>query len=154
VSVVIQDSQQVDLTANFTDAAGNPDTAGTVAWTVDNGAVVSLVNANQPTVTAVAGSLGDAMLTATKTDPDGNTYALPPCGVTVTGGDATGGQITAGTPVAKAASAPAATPAPAAAPTAASTAADGPAASTATPTYDPNAPATTPPASDQPPPVV
>ena len=83
-----------NLQATFQDKDGNTDTAGKVAFAVDNPAV-TLTDNGDGTASITAASAGDANVTATDTDPDGNTDPTPPFAVTVvdTSHDAVTGSI-------------------------------------------------------------
>ena len=92
----LTDTQQVALTVAETDAKGEPVTADTLVWTVDNPNVITLtVAAGTYSAEAVAGAPG----TATVTVADAANAALTGTAVlTVVAGAATSLVITEGTP--------------------------------------------------------
>ena len=71
MSVQIQDSQQVPLSVNPEDSAGNtvPDT-GALSWSVDDATLINLVDNGDGTFTAKStGKLGTAVVSVSDVEP-------------------------------------------------------------------------------------
>lgn len=102
MALTLTDSQQATLSIGFTDKRGNaaPQPPGTLAWFVDNPAVLSITPAadNLTCLVAAAGPLGSATVTVKLADADGATTAAGTLDVNVTGGSATNIAVTAGPP--------------------------------------------------------
>jgi len=103
MSLTLSDQDQVVLTATPLEADGKtPDTNASISWDVDNPAFVTLTDNGDGTATAagVAGSDGSVNVTATATDPDGNTVISAPFAITTVSGagDAKTVAIAAGSP--------------------------------------------------------
>ena len=102
MALTLTDTQQATLSIGFTDRRGNaaPQPPGTLAWFVDNPAVLSITPAadNLTCLVAAAGPLGSATVTVKLSDPGGATVAAGTLDVTVTGGSATKITVTPGTP--------------------------------------------------------
>jgi hypothetical protein len=93
MSLTVKDTDPpVTVRATFTDAAGNEDRAGTVAF-ASSGSAITVTDHGDGSASFAPTGIGDASLTATKTDPDGTSFATPPFGITVTTSDATAGSI-------------------------------------------------------------
>lgn len=107
MSLVLSDQDQVTLTAVALEADGTtPDPNAKITWEIDNPAFATLTDNGNGTalVAGVSGSDGNANITATATDPDGNVVSSTPFAITTVSGatDAKTVSVTAGTPTPKA----------------------------------------------------
>lgn len=89
----------VTVKATFLDKAGEVDAAGKVSFAVDS-ANLTMTDNGDGTASIVGSVAGPANLTATDTDPDGNTVTTPPFAVSVVDSthDAVTGSISVVTP--------------------------------------------------------
>lgn len=97
VAVTMQDNEYVTLTADPTDAAGNPTADSGLTWAADNTALVTLVPSADGTMcnAGAAGGLGTVNITVT----DAAGVVSPADPITITAGPPTTLGIAAGTPV-------------------------------------------------------
>lgn len=96
VAVTMQDNEYVTLTADPTDAAGNPTADSGLTWAADNTALVTLVPSADGTMCNVgsAGGLGTVNITVT----DAGGVVSPADPITIVSGPPTTLGISAGTP--------------------------------------------------------
>ena len=105
MSLVLQDTQRVKLTADARDRNGNPDPNVTVTWTEDSGgqrATLSAVDGDPLStwVDAVTNATGSVNVTADAKDPDGNDVPSAPFALVVQSAstDTSTVTVTPGTP--------------------------------------------------------
>jgi hypothetical protein len=89
----------VTFSTTALDAEGNVDPNAKIAFSIDDPSIVEIVDNGDGTGSATALKAGEATLTATATDPDGNSVTGV-AGITVTGGDVAALSIAFGTPTA------------------------------------------------------
>lgn len=102
--MILQDHQQVTLTPEFVDAAGNVVTgpaAGVLAWSTSDPAIITVTDNGDGSATAVTtGTLGTATVTLSDdTDADGTPNFLGSIALDVVTGAVTGINLVPGTPV-------------------------------------------------------
>lgn len=96
MAVTMQDNEYVTLTADPTDAAGNPTADSGLTWTADNTALVTLVPSADGTMCNVGAAGGTGTVNVTVTDAAG--VASPADPITITAGPPVTLGIAAGTP--------------------------------------------------------
>lgn len=100
VAVTMQDNEYVTLTADPTDAAGNPTADTGLTWAADNTALVTLTPSADGTMCNVGAATGGGLGTVNVTVTDAAGVVSPADPITITAGPPTTLGIAAGTPTA------------------------------------------------------
>ena len=96
MAVTMQDNQYVTLTADPTDAAGNPTADTGLTWSADQPSLVDLVPSSDGTQCNVGAAGGVGTVNITVTDSSGNASPADP--ITISAGPATTLGVEAGSP--------------------------------------------------------